>query len=257
MSQACTGQLLARGEERSLTSGSIYELQGVTKSYGSVDALADLTVSLEGGDPIAIVGYSGAGKTTLLKTLAGLETPTKGTIRFKGKEVTERNINGLRRVATMLFQEPVSFNRSVLDNVTYGLEVRGVQKEEAVKRASDTLSLLRLKGFEKRRATKLSGGEQQRVSLARALVLDPEVLLLDEPTSNLDPANATAIMEAILEYSKKGLIIISTHNFPHVRKLTKRAIYLEKGRIVETGPTESLLSRPKQESTKRFVNGLF
>jgi ABC-type methionine transport system ATPase subunit len=222
-----------------------------------MDALADLTVSLKAGDPIAVIGYSGAGKTTLLKTLAGLETPTKGTLRFKGTEINERNVNGLRRVTTMLFQEPVCFSRSVLENVTYGLEVRGVKKEEAVKRASDTLSLLKLKGFEKRRATKLSGGEQQRVSLARALVLDPEVLLLDEPTSNLDPANATAIMEAILEYSKKGLVIVSTHNFPHVRRLTNRAIYLEKGRIVETGTTEDLLSSPKQESTQRFVNGLF
>jgi len=236
--------------------GAIYEFDGVSKSYGKIDAVLDLTLSIA-GNPTAVLGYSGAGKTTLLKILAGLEMPSHGTIRYKDMEITEKNVRILRRVVTMLFQEPVSFNRSVLDNVAYGLRIRGVSKEEATRRTSETLASVRLKGFENRKATKLSGGEQQRVALARALVLEPEVLLLDEPTSNLDPANAAVIIEVIQEYAKKGLIVVSTHNFLHVRRLTRWAIYLEKGKIIETGATNDLLGDPKEKRTKRFVNGLF
>ena len=236
--------------------GAIYEFDGVSKSYGKIDAVLDLTLSIA-GNPTAVLGYSGAGKTTLLKILAGLEMPSHGTIRYKDMEITEKNVRILRRVVTMLFQEPVSFNRSVLDNVAYGLRIRGVSKEEATRRTSETLASVRLKGFENRKATKLSGGEQQRVALARALVLEPEVLLLDEPTSNLDPANAAVIIEVIQEYAKKGLVVLSTHNFLHIRRLTRWAIYLEKGRILETGATSNLLDNPREEETKRFVNGLF
>jgi tungstate transport system ATP-binding protein len=236
--------------------GGTYELDDVSKNYGRIAALEDLTVRI-GGGPTAVLGYSGAGKTTLLKILAGLEMPSRGTIRYKDTEITEKNVRSLRRVVTMLFQEPVSFNRSVLENVAYGLRIRGVSKEEATRRASETLVSVRLKGFESRKATKLSGGEQQRVALARALVLEPEVLLLDEPTSNLDPANAAVIMEVIQEYAKKGLVVVSTHNFLHVRRLTRWAIYLEKGRILETGATIDLLNSPKEEGTRRFINGLF
>ena len=236
--------------------GRIYDLKEVSKNYGRISALEDLTLSIV-DCPTAVLGYSGAGKTTLLKLLAGLEMPSTGAIRFKDMEITQKDARSLRRVATMLFQEALFFDQSVLENVTYGLKIRGVNKEEADKRASKTLDSLRLGGFERRRATRLSGGERQRVALARALVLEPEVLLLDEPTANLDPANATVILEMIREFSRKGLVIISSHNFSHVRQLTEWAIYLEKGRVVETGLTADLMEHPKEEGTRRFVNGLF
>jgi len=236
--------------------GSPYELKDVSKNYGKISALEGLTLKI-GDCPTAILGYSGAGKTTLLKLLAGLETPSTGTIKFKDREITQKELRSLRRAVTMLFQEALFFDRSVLENVTYGLNLRGVNKEEAAEKASMTLESLRLGGFEKRRAAKLSGGERQRVALARALVLEPEVLLLDEPTANLDPANATVILEVIREFSKKGLVVISSHNFLHVRQLTEWAVYLEKGRVVETGRTADLMDHPKEEETKRFVNGIF
>lgn len=234
----------------------IYELNSVSKKYRTIVALESLSIKIEEG-PVAVLGYSGAGKTTLLKLLAGLEMPSSGTIRFKDAEVTGKSLRSLRRVVTMLFQEPVFFDRNVLENVTYGLRIRGVRKDEATERAKETLASLRLVGYESRKATKLSGGEQQRVSLARALVLEPEVLLLDEPMSNLDPANARVILEVIQEFAKKGLVIIATHNFLHVKTLTMYAIYLEKGRVVETGTSNDLLDNPKMEETKRFINGLF
>ncbi len=235
---------------------SIYELKGVSKNYGKILALEDLTLGI-GDSPTAILGYSGAGKTTLLKMLAGLEMPTTGTIRFKDKEITQKNASSLRRVVTMLFQEPLFFDQSVLENAIYGLKLRGVNKEEAAKTASKTLEALRLERFERRRPTRISGGERQRIALARALVLEPEVLLLDEPTANLDPANATVILEVIREFSKRGLVVISTHNFSHIRQLTEWAIYIENGRVVETGKTTDLMERPQEERTKRFVKGLF
>jgi len=172
--------------------------------------------------------------------------PSSGAVRFKDMEITQKNVPNLRRVVTMLFQEPILFNRSVLENVMYGLIVRGVDRDEAVKRSYQTLAHLKLEGFENRKAIKLSGGEQQRVSLARALVLEPEVLLLDEPTSNLDPANATVIVEVIQEFAKKSLVVISTHNFFDVRRLAKWAIYLEKGRVVGMGAISDLLDNPKE-----------
>jgi tungstate transport system ATP-binding protein len=236
--------------------GYIYELDNVVKKYGKVVALDGLTLGISDG-PVALLGYSGAGKTTLLKLLAGLETPSSGKVKFNDKELFKKDLPTLRRSVTMLFQEPVSFNRSVLDNVTYGLAVRGIGKDEATERAPDALSRLGLAGFEKRNATKLSGGERQRVSVARAMVLEPQVLLLDEPTSNLDPANATLILDAIKEFAAKNLVIISTHNFMDVKRISERAVYLEKGRLVESGSTSDLFDNPREEGTKRFVNGLF
>ena len=219
-------------------------------------ALDSLTLNI-GDGPVALLGYSGSGKTTLLKLLSGLEMPSSGTINFKDEDLTEKTVPNLRRTVSLLFQEPISFNRSVLENVMYGLKVRGIKGEEAAKRARETLTSLRLEGFENRKATKLSGGEQQRVALARALVLEPEVLLLDEPTSNLDPANAKVIREAIQEFAKKSLVVISTHNFLDVRRLAKWAIYLERGMIVGTGTIIDLLDNPKDERIRRFVNGEF
>jgi len=235
---------------------STYRLDDISRDYGRVTALDRLTVDINDG-PVALIGYSGAGKTTLLRILAGLEAPCAGKIIFNDVEITEKNAQSLRRDVTMLFQEPVLFSRSVLENVMYGLTLRGTSKEEARNRSLEALANLGLETFENRRATKLSGGEQQRVSLARALVLEPKVLLLDEPTSNLDPANATLMISEIREFAKRGLVLISTHNFLDVRRLAKWAIYLEKGKIIDKGSIEDLLDNPKDERVRKFVNGEF
>ena len=190
---------------------SIYELHEVTKTYGTSTALHDVTFSIE--YPVtAIIGYSGAGKTTLLKLLAGLETPSSGIIQYRGTPLTRQSIRNLRQEATMLFQDPVFFNQSVRDNIAYGLRRREVSKIEANRKTLQLLSTLGLEGFEKRKAASLSGGEQQRVALARALVLEPRVLLLDEPTSNLDPTNMRVILNLIKKVAEKTYVIIATHD---------------------------------------------
>jgi len=230
----------------------IYELEKVTKHYGEITALSELNLKID--DSItAIIGYSGAGKTTLLKMLAGLELPSFGTIRYYGKEVTSRNLQILRQRATMLFQDPVFFNLSVEDNVAYGLRRRGVNREEARERGKLVLNSLGLNGFEKRRAAKLSGGEQQRVALARALVLEPKVLLLDEPTSDLDPANTRIILNLIKEYSKKAPIIVATHDFRHVMELADRIAVLINGELKQYDTPDKIFYEPHSREVAHFV----
>lgn len=230
----------------------LYELEKVTKHYGKNKALADLTLKIE-ENLTAIIGYSGAGKTTLLKMLAGLEMPSCGIIRYKGTEVTSRNVHNLRREVTMLFQDPVFFNQSVEDNVAYGLRRRGVNKEEARKRGKQVLTSLGLEGFGKRNAGKLSGGEQQRVALARILVLEPKVVLLDEPTSDLDPTSTRLIINIIKEFSKKAPVIIATHDFRHVIELADRIAVLIDGELMQYDSPHKIFYEPHSEEVAQFV----
>ncbi len=231
---------------------SIYELNAVTKTYGTSIALYDVTFSIK--DRVtAIIGYSGAGKTTLLKLLAGLETPSSGTIRYQGTTLNRQSIRKLRHEVTMLFQDPVFFNQSVRDNIAYGLRRRGISKTEANHKAHQSLKTLGLEGFEKRKASSLSGGEQQRVALARALVLEPQVLLLDEPTSNLDPTNMRVILNLIKEVAEKTYVIIATHDFRHVIELAHRIAILINGELKQFDSPQKIFNEPRSKETARFV----
>jgi molybdopterin-binding protein len=161
-----------------------------------------------------------------------------GTLLFKNRDIKE-NLTQMRKVVTMIFQTPVFLNGDVYTNVAYPLRLRKLGEKEILKRIEEALKTVRLDGYEKRIARDLSGGEQQRIALARALVLEPEVLLLDEPTSNLDPANISVISKVIEDEGKERTIIISTHDYDQIRRLTHRTIHLENGSITEEGvPTE-------------------
>jgi len=230
----------------------LYELDHVTKQYEKTSALTDLTFTIE--DTVtAIIGYSGAGKTTLLKLLAGLEMPSSGTLRYNGTTVTSKNVYDLRQDVTMLFQDPLFFSQNVEDNVAYGLRRRGVNKEEAYRRVKQVLMSLGLDGFEKRKSMSLSGGEQQRVALARALVLEPKVLLLDEPTSDLDPANTRLIINIIKDFSKKAPVIIATHDFRHVVELADRIAVLIQGELKQYASPHTIFYEPPSEEVASFV----
>jgi len=185
--------------------------------------------------------------------LAGLETPTFGTIRYEGTELTSQSLHDLRRKVTMLFQDPVFFNLSVEDNVVYGLRRRGVNREEALRRGKSVLTSLGLEGFEKRKAAKLSGGEQQRVALARALVIEPRVLLLDEPTSDLDPANTRVIIDLIKDFSEKAPVIIATHDFRHVLELADRIAVLIRGELRQYDSPHKIFYEPQSREVAYFV----
>jgi molybdopterin-binding protein len=192
-----------------------------------------------------LLGQSGSGKTTLLRILGGLDIPTKGTIVYGGKTITDSERNLLRQKATMVFQKSVFFDTTVYKNIAYGLKLGDHSKKEIGDRVGDALELVRLEGYEKRRAKKLSGGEQQRVSLARALVLDRELLLLDEPTVNIDPKNVSIIEETILRVNreKNTTIVLATHNMFQAEALSERIALLLEGTIRQIGTNQEIFGR--------------
>jgi molybdopterin-binding protein len=218
---------------------SIYKLESVAKNYGAVRALDSVNLDVEEGECLGVIGQSGAGKTTLLKILAGLEEPTAGSVSFRGERLTESKLPEMRKTATMIFQSPLFLKGDVYTNIAYGLRLRGASEGLIEEKVEEGLNRVRLPGYSGRDARKLSGGEQQRVALARALVLDPKVLLLDEPTSNLDPANAKALSSVIEEEARGRTVVVSTHDLDLIRSLTTRTVHLERGRVTEVGaPTE-------------------
>ena len=220
----------------------LFRLEGASRSFGTRSALAPLNLSLGEGESLGVVGESGAGKTTLLRLFSGLDVPTGGTMMWRGKAIDLQVAAELRREATMIFQNPLFVRGSVYDNVAYGLRLRNVPEEEIGKRVSETLVKVRLPDFGARDARKISGGEQQRVSLARALVVDPKVLILDEPTANLDSENASIVSDVIAGEAGVRTIIVASHDLIRVGRLAERVIQLEGGRLIAEGGVEVLAS---------------
>ena len=216
-----------------------YSLRGVTKSYGALEALKGIDLDID-EEFLGIIGHSGVGKTTLMKILAGLEKPTSGSIRYKDQLIDESSIPLLRKSATMIFQNPLFLRGDIFTNVAYGLRLRKVTESVIENRVEQALEAVRLPDLAGRDAKELSGGEQQRVALARALVLDPEVLLLDEPTSNLDPGNASIINDILKEQSDQRVIVIATHDLPQVSRLADRVLFLKDGVISEEGAPDEM-----------------
>jgi tungstate transport system ATP-binding protein len=208
---------------------------------------------MQGGKIIVFLGVNGAGKTTLMRIIAGLETADSGKILFNN---TSLNAAALRQVSTLVFQKTAMFSMNVYDNLAYGLKIRKVPKEEISRQIDEALRIVRLSGFEKRRAKKLSGGEQQRVSLARAFLLNCNVLLLDEPTANLDPNSATIIENAILsKKSSDRIILMATHNLNQAKRLADEIVHVHNGEIVEVAGARDIFENPKSEVTRKFING--
>jgi tungstate transport system ATP-binding protein len=229
------------------------QLRDIEKDYRTVKALNDVTLDVAGGKIIVLIGVNGAGKTTLLRVIAGLENPDKGNILFNNQSITAKE---LRQIATLVFQKTVMFSRSVYDNLAYGLKIRGKKDHEIKERITQALNAVGLKNFEKRRAKKMSGGEQQRIALARAFLLEPTILLLDEPTANLDPNSATIMERAIMDRRKKtSIIIMATHNLSQAKRLGDEIVHIYNGKIVERATPEEFFDNPENEITRKFING--
>ena len=215
-------------------------------------ALDYISVKAPSARITSIVGVNGAGKTTLLKILAGLEKPNGGKIMIDSNEISTAT---LRNRSTMIFQKSIMISGSVYDNVAYGLRVNGIPSQRIKDKVRDALDTVNLANFEKRKASKLSSGEQQRVAIARALVIERDILLIDEPTANLDPANTMIIEQAIKDSARSRILILSTHNLSQAKRLSHRVIHLYKGHVVEDRDTEDFFTRPDDEKTRLFVTG--
>jgi molybdopterin-binding protein len=221
------------------------ELKNLTKNFGNRTVLEDVTLQIEQGEILGLLGPNGSGKTTLLKILAFLEKPTRGEVKFRGELVTDKNSETMRLHSAMVFQKTLLFSTSVYNNVAYGLKVRKLPQNTIKEEVEKALRLVELEGFQKRSAKKLSGGEQQRVALARALVLKTELLLLDEPTANLDPKNTRIMEEVIAKINRelKTTIVVATHNMFQAKVLPHRIALINDGKISEIGETADIFSR--------------
>jgi len=236
---------------------SIYELQNLTKRYGQRTVLDIPALTVRAGEILALVGPSGAGKSTLLRLLNFLEPPTAGTVHFHGQDFGPDGemSTDLRRRVTTVFQRPVLLKRSVQANVAYGLRLRG--NRNGAGPIAATLDRVGLAELATQPARTLSGGEAQRVALARAMVLEPDVLLLDEPTANLDPYNVGLIERIVTDLNRERgtTLILVTHNVFQARRLAHRTALLLEGRIIEIADTDTFFNHPSDPRTAAFVRG--
>jgi tungstate transport system ATP-binding protein len=215
-----------------------------------VTILDSLSLALAAGPPTVLVGPNGAGKTTLIRLAMGLIAPTRGRVTWGGRE----NVTPTRRA--IVFQRPVMLRRSAAGNVRYALAVADVPRVARAARTDELLTLVGLTGLGDRPARKLSGGEQQRLALARALAKEPRVLFLDEPTASLDPAATKAIEDVIRAVTMRGIkVVMSTHDLGEAKRLGGEIVLMHRGRVIESSPAETFFSAPKTEEGRRFIDG--
>ncbi|MGB8216155.1 MAG: phosphate ABC transporter ATP-binding protein [Candidatus Methanoperedens sp.] len=236
-------------------SEELIRIQNLCKSFGSKEVLKNVNLVINRGEIFALIGPSGVGKTTMLRILNFLETPSDGRIVFIGIDSSHKI--DARRGMSMLFQTPAIFNTSVFNNVAYGLKVRKADKETMKKKVMNALSIVGLDGMEHQKARTLSGGEAQRMAFARAIVYDPDILLLDEPTANLDPANVAKIEEIIKRIrSELGTtIVIATHNIYQVKRIADRVGILLNGELIEVNSRDGIFTAPEDARSAAFLKG--
>jgi iron(III) transport system ATP-binding protein len=230
------------------------EFRNIRKDYGAFTAIPQLDLRIEPGQLVTLLGPSGCGKTTTLRMLAGLETPTKGQILIGGQDVTRLPPN--QRDVTMVFQSYALFpHMTVMQNIAYGLESGGMRKDEARDAAQKGLDLVGLAGFAPRLPSELSGGQQQRVAVARALVLQPQVLLLDEPLSNLDARLRRRVRTEIRELQQRlgFTAVYVTHDQDEALAVSDRIIVMKDGGIAQDGSPKDLYEAPVSEFIADFI----
>lgn len=236
------------------TNAASVSLRQVEKHYGDVVAIDKLSLNIPEGELVTLLGPSGCGKTTTLRMIAGLEEATKGEILINGEDVTHQSAT-YRNVA-MVFQSYALFpHMNVLDNVSYGLSVSSMPKKQIRKKALDGLEMVGLKGYEQRLPSELSGGQQQRVAVARAVVLEPEVLLFDEPLSNLDAKLRRHVREEIRQIQQSlGLTAVYvTHDQEEAMAVSDRIIVMKDGNIAQQGTPAELYEQPNSEFIADFI----
>lgn len=239
----------------------VFKLTSIGKSYGSRDVLKDISLEIAPKTISAILGPNGSGKTTLLKIMALLIRPEEGELELLGHgqvwERDKKSLLELRRRMAMVTQPVYMFQGSVFNNVSYGLRVRRYSSTEQSRRVRQSLEMVGMQDFYDYPARRLSAGEKQKVAIARALVLEPEVLFLDEPTANIDSASAIDIEKTIkcIREQYMSSIVIVTHNVFQARRVADHVYMLWDGELIESGPTAELFSSPQDQRTGAFICG--
>jgi tungstate transport system ATP-binding protein len=234
----------------------VYQLQGVEKQYSGRPVVQIDRLEVLLGEVLCLVGPTGAGKSTLLRLLAGLESLTSGILFFGERRLDGSNLPvAVQRQITMVFQRPLLLKGTVQANVEYRLGLRGMDRRSA--RAQEVMGRLGLSELATQRSHTLSGGQTQLVALARALAIEPEVLLLDEPTAHLDPARVALVEETVNEYQRQrqATLVWATHNLFQARRVAQRVALLLDGRLVEVAPTQTFFEAPSDLRTAAFVQG--
>lgn len=237
----------------------LLELKDLHKSFGNLEVIKGIDLEIDKGDILVIIGPSGSGKSTVLRCMNLLEEPTSGQIIFEGKDILKnlRTIDKTREKIGMVFQNFNLFpNKTILDNITLApMKVKGKTREEAEKKAKELLERVGLLDKVDAYPVQLSGGQQQRIAIARALAMEPDMMLFDEPTSALDPEMVKEVLDVIKELAHEGMTMaIVTHEMGFAKEVADRVIFVDGGKIVEDGSPEEVFNRPKSDRAKDFLD---
>ena len=235
------------------------QLAGVNKYFGQNHVLKDISLKVESGEKVVVIGPSGSGKSTMIRCMNHLEEPDSGTVTVDGIEIAAQGapIRAVRQKVAMVFQQ---FNlyphKTVLENLTIApILVQGIKKEEAERTGLEFLERVGLKEKAAAYPAQLSGGQQQRVAIARALNMHPQIMLFDEPTSALDPEMINEVLDVMVDLANSGItMVVVTHEMGFARKVADRVIFMADGEILETGTPEHFFLNPQNERTQQFLS---
>ncbi|MFZ5966383.1 MAG: energy-coupling factor ABC transporter ATP-binding protein [Bacillota bacterium] len=222
------------------------------KTYGSKNVVNIQGLEIEKGILLGIIGPNGAGKSTLIQLLGGLEEPTCGEIYYDGEKINEKKVKDI----TVVFQKPYLLRTTVFKNIAYPLIIRGYEKDIIEKMVSRMLEEMELVELKDRKAWTLSGGEAQKIALARALIYKPSLLLLDEPTANIDPSSMNLMERMIRKGNEEDgmTVIMVTHHIPQAKRLCSDLLFMNNGFVIEQGKTRDMIYHPENPLTRCFIN---
>lgn len=234
-------------------------VRNLYKSFGKNDVLKDINETIKKGEVVVIIGPSGSGKSTFLRCLNLLEEPTSGVINFEGEDITDKNvdINKIREKMGMVFQQFNLFpHKTVMENLTIGpTKIKNISNGDAVKKGSELLEKVGLLDKKNVYPNSLSGGQKQRIAIARALAMEPDVMLFDEPTSALDPEMVGEVLGVMKSLAKDGItMVVVTHEMGFAKEVGDRILFMDEGRIIEEGTPEEIFQNPKNSRTKDFLS---
>ncbi|EHK2442823.1 amino acid ABC transporter ATP-binding protein [Clostridium perfringens] len=234
-------------------------VRNLYKSFGKNEVLKDINETIKKGEVVVIIGPSGSGKSTFLRCLNLLEEPTSGVINFEGEDITDKNvdINKVREKMGMVFQQFNLFpHKTVMENLTIGpTKIKNISNGDAVKKGSELLEKVGLLDKKNVYPNSLSGGQKQRIAIARALAMEPDVMLFDEPTSALDPEMVGEVLGVMKSLAKDGMtMVVVTHEMGFAKEVGDRILFMDEGRIIEEGTPEEIFQNPKNSRTKDFLS---